>query len=136
MGWWAAHRICTPVGARARKRCCLKHTSFTAVQQATDSTFSAKLRSNLMKNPHFGYDKRSTGGDFLIDHFAGDVVYSCTKFLDKNRDTLSPGAASTAAAAVLLRLLETAALLRPTFALCSSRAVSELEHIHRSQTSC
>lgn len=44
-----------------------------------------------MKNPHFGYDKRSTGGDFLIDHFAGDVVYSCTKFLDKNRDTLSPG---------------------------------------------
>jgi myosin heavy subunit len=45
-----------------------------------------------MKNPHFGYDKRSTGGDFLIDHFAGDVVYSCHKFLDKNRDTLSPGA--------------------------------------------
>jgi myosin heavy subunit len=45
-----------------------------------------------MKNPHFGYDKRSTGGDFLIDHFAGDVVYSCRKFLDKNRDTLSPGA--------------------------------------------
>lgn len=44
-----------------------------------------------MKNPHFGYDKRSTGGDFLIDHFAGDVVYSCHKFLDKNRDTLSPG---------------------------------------------
>ena len=44
-----------------------------------------------MKNPHFGYDKRSTGGDFLIDHFAGDVVYSCHRFLDKNRDTLSPG---------------------------------------------
>jgi len=57
--------------------------------KATDSTFAAKLRQNLAKNPHFGYDKRSTSTDFLVDHFAGDVVYSCNNFLDKNRDTLS-----------------------------------------------
>lgn len=60
--------------------------------QATDSTFAAKLRQNLAKNPHFGYDKRSNSTDFLVDHFAGDVVYSCSNFLDKNRDTLSSGA--------------------------------------------
>lgn len=57
--------------------------------KATDSTFAAKMRQNLTQNPHFGYDKRSMSTDFTVDHFAGDVVYSCNNFLDKNRDTLS-----------------------------------------------
>jgi len=54
-------------------------------RQATDQTFAAKLRQNLVKNPHFGYDKKSPTGDFLVDHYAGDVVYNCTKFLDEVR---------------------------------------------------
>ena len=60
--------------------------------QATDMTFAAKLRANLAgKNKHFDYDKKSVTGDFIIDHYAGDVQYTCTKFLDKNRDSLSMG---------------------------------------------
>ena len=59
--------------------------------QATDHTFAAKLRQNLIKNPHFGFDKKSEG-NFTVDHYAGDVIYTCTKFLDKNRDSLSMGA--------------------------------------------
>ena len=55
-------------------------------------TFAAKLRANLAgKNKHFDYDKKSVTGDFIIDHYAGDVQYTCTKFLDKNRDSLSMG---------------------------------------------
>jgi hypothetical protein len=55
-------------------------------------TFAAKLRANLAgKNKHFDFDKKSVTGDFIVDHYAGDVQYTCTKFLDKNRDSLSMG---------------------------------------------
>ena len=56
-------------------------------------TFAAKLRANLDgRNKHFTPDKKSVTGDFSIEHYAGPVPYRCTKFLDKNRDSLSMGA--------------------------------------------
>ena len=55
-------------------------------------TFAAKLRANLEgRNKHFTPDKKSVTGDFSIEHYAGPVPYRCTKFLDKNRDSLSMG---------------------------------------------
>ena len=33
-------------------------------------------------------DKFTTENDFVVIHFAGPVVYSCTEFVDKNRDAL------------------------------------------------
>ena len=59
--------------------------------QATDSTFGAKLRENLHSNGRFKFDPKKPTDDFIVQHYAGPVTYSCTKFLDKNKDTLSPG---------------------------------------------
>ena len=64
---------------------------FTCHLQATDTTFSAKLRENLAHNGRFSWDSRSPAADFTVEHYAGPVTYSCHRFLDKNRDTLSPG---------------------------------------------
>lgn len=60
-------------------------------EQATDSTFGAKLRENLHSNGRFKFDPKKPTDDFMVQHYAGPVTYSCTKFLDKNKDTLSPG---------------------------------------------
>ena len=60
--------------------------------QATDSTFGAKLRENLHSNGRFRFDPKKPNDDFVVEHYAGPVIYSCTKFLDKNKDTLSTGA--------------------------------------------
>ena len=59
--------------------------------QATDSTFGAKLRENLHSNGRFKFDPKKPTDDIIVQHYAGPVTYSCTKFLDKNKDTLSPG---------------------------------------------
>ena len=61
------------------------------VAQATDSTFGAKLRENLHSNQRFKYDPKRLTDEFIVEHYAGPVTYSCTKFLDKNKDTLSTG---------------------------------------------
>ncbi|KAK9810086.1 hypothetical protein WJX72_004563 [[Myrmecia] bisecta] len=58
--------------------------------KATDSTFSAKLRENLTSNKRFSYNPKVPTDDFAVEHYAGEVVYSCHKFLDKNKDSLSP----------------------------------------------
>ena len=42
--------------------------------------------------PASRFDPRIPSLDFAVRHYAGDVLYSCDKFLDKNRDSLSPGA--------------------------------------------
>ncbi|DBA67096.1 TPA: hypothetical protein ACH3X2_001422 [Trebouxia sp. C0005] len=57
--------------------------------KATDSTFGAKLRENLHSNGRFKYDPKKPTDDFIVEHYAGPVTYSCTRFLDKNKDTLS-----------------------------------------------
>lgn len=59
--------------------------------QSTDSTFGEKLRHELRSHPSFAFDPRIPSLDFAVRHYAGEVLYSCDKFLDKNRDTLSPG---------------------------------------------
>jgi myosin heavy subunit len=63
--------------------------------QSTDLTFGDKLRQQLKDHACFGFDPRIPSLDFIVHHYAGDVLYSCDKFLDKNRDSLSPGAATT-----------------------------------------
>ena len=62
--------------------------------QSTDTTFGEKLRQQLKTHECFGYDPRIPSLDFTVRHYAGDVLYSCDKFLDKNRDSLSPGECS------------------------------------------
>ena len=63
--------------------------------QSTDTTFGDKLRQQLKGHACFGFDARIPSLDFIVRHYAGDVLYSCDKFLDKNRDSLSPGALNT-----------------------------------------
>ncbi|DBA99721.1 TPA: hypothetical protein ACH3X3_012272, partial [Trebouxia sp. C0006] len=57
--------------------------------KATDSTFGAKLRENLHSNSRFRFDPKKPTDDFIVEHYAGPVTYTCTRFLDKNKDTLS-----------------------------------------------
>ena len=71
--------------------CLAASKQWTCHLQATDTTFSAKLRENLAHNGRFSWDSRSPDADFTVEHYAGPVTYSCHRFLDKNRDTLSPG---------------------------------------------
>ncbi|KAK9866994.1 hypothetical protein WJX84_009703, partial [Apatococcus fuscideae] len=58
--------------------------------KATDSTFCAKLRESLRKNGRFSWNSRVPKDEFTIEHYAGKVAYNCLKFLDKNRDSISP----------------------------------------------
>ncbi|PRW61206.1 myosin-1-like isoform X1 [Chlorella sorokiniana] len=75
--------------------------------KGSDSTFAAKLQQQQAAHPRFSYNTRAPGDDFTIQHYAGPVVYSCTKFLDKNRDTLSKDlvALLQASSAPLVQLL-------------------------------
>ena len=67
------------------------------VLQGSDSSFATKLRQRQGSHPRFSYNPKVPTDDFTLHHYAGPVVYSCTKFLDKNKDTLSPGASDDGA---------------------------------------
>lgn len=60
----------------------------------TDASFFAHLDKALTSNDRFSsHSKDPSGGcrrdlDFKVRHFAGDVVYTVTDFLDKNNDSL------------------------------------------------
>lgn len=64
--------------------------------EPTDLTFLAKLSSNLASHPHYlSHEKapiqvqKIMGRDeFRLVHYAGDVTYHVTGFLDKNNDLL------------------------------------------------
>ncbi|KAG9452756.1 hypothetical protein H6P81_005660 [Aristolochia fimbriata] len=53
--------------------------------KATDLTFAQKLKQHLKSNPSF---KGERGGAFSVHHYAGEVNYDTSGFLEKNRDTL------------------------------------------------
>ncbi|XP_019196973.1 PREDICTED: myosin-2-like isoform X2 [Ipomoea nil] len=53
--------------------------------KATDLTFANKLKEHLKTNQCL---KGERGGAFSIQHYAGEVLYSASGFLEKNRDVL------------------------------------------------
>ncbi|KAJ3670273.1 hypothetical protein LUZ60_010597 [Juncus effusus] len=53
--------------------------------RGTDITFANKLKQHLCSNPCF---KSERGGNFGISHYAGEVSYDTSGFLEKNRDPL------------------------------------------------
>ncbi|KAL4423973.1 hypothetical protein ABPG75_001274 [Micractinium tetrahymenae] len=57
--------------------------------KGSDSTFAAKLQQQHAAHPRFSHNAKAHGDSFAVHHYAGTVTYSCAKFLDKNRDTLS-----------------------------------------------
>ncbi|XP_078162314.1 myosin-1-like [Carex rostrata] len=52
---------------------------------ATDLTFATKLKQHLGSNPCF---KGERGKAFTVSHYAGEVMYDTSGFLEKNRDLL------------------------------------------------
>lgn len=60
----------------------------TKFPRATDATWLTKMITNLTTHPGFSTPKLSND-TFSISHYAGDVIYSITGFLDKNRDAIS-----------------------------------------------
>ncbi|KAL8241971.1 hypothetical protein R6Q59_012273 [Mikania micrantha] len=57
----------------------------TTFPNGTDMSFANKLRQHLNSNPCF---KGERGKAFTVCHYAGDVTYDTTGFLEKNRDLL------------------------------------------------
>ncbi|KAI4342485.1 hypothetical protein MLD38_027112 [Melastoma candidum] len=53
--------------------------------KASDLTFAHKLKQHLGSNPCFKGDR---GASFTLRHYAGEVSYDTTGFLEKNRDPL------------------------------------------------
>ncbi|KAJ8618074.1 hypothetical protein MRB53_014260 [Persea americana] len=53
--------------------------------KGTDLTFAHKLNQHLNANPRF---KGKRGGAFSVHHYAGEVLYDTSGFLEKNRDLL------------------------------------------------
>ncbi|KAK1419770.1 hypothetical protein QVD17_29087 [Tagetes erecta] len=57
----------------------------TTFPNGTDMSFANKLKQHLNSNPCF---KGERGKAFTVRHYAGDVRYDTTGFLEKNRDLL------------------------------------------------
>ncbi|CAN0239671.1 unnamed protein product [Lampetra fluviatilis] len=58
--------------------------------QGTDATMLAKLTAQHKQNAHFIPPRSNHNTRFGISHFAGDVFYESSGFLEKNRDSLIP----------------------------------------------
>ena len=56
--------------------------------KTTDVSLCEKYASQCSANPHFRKNKRMPTG-FEVKHFAGDVMYDTTGWLEKNRDAIS-----------------------------------------------
>ncbi|KAL4575563.1 hypothetical protein LXL04_022410 [Taraxacum kok-saghyz] len=57
----------------------------TTFPRATDLSFANKLKQHLSSNPCFRGER---GKAFTVYHYAGEVTYDTTGFLEKNRDLL------------------------------------------------
>ncbi|KAK9059944.1 hypothetical protein SSX86_020648 [Deinandra increscens subsp. villosa] len=57
----------------------------TTFPNGTDMSFANKLKEHLTSNPCFRGER---GKAFTVRHYAGDVTYDTTGFLEKNRDLL------------------------------------------------
>ncbi|KAI7743728.1 hypothetical protein M8C21_011581 [Ambrosia artemisiifolia] len=57
----------------------------TTFPNATDMSFANKLKQHLKSNPCFRGER---GKAFTVYHYAGEVTYDTTGFLEKNRDLL------------------------------------------------
>ncbi|KAJ0492750.1 putative myosin ATPase [Helianthus annuus] len=57
----------------------------TTFPNATDMSFANKLKQHLSDNPCFRGER---GKAFTVHHYAGEVKYDTTGFLEKNRDLL------------------------------------------------
>lgn len=55
--------------------------------QTTDFSLLEKLHFVHSANPLYGKPRMSTP-EFIIKHYAGEVIYEVRNFLDKNRDLL------------------------------------------------
>jgi myosin-7 len=60
----------------------------TKFPKATDDTWLDKMRTHLQEDTAFSTPKMANN-TFGIKHYAGDVNYTVTGFLDKNRDAIS-----------------------------------------------
>ncbi|KAL5730045.1 hypothetical protein ACHQM5_002919 [Ranunculus cassubicifolius] len=56
--------------------------------EATDLTLSNKLKHHSSSNPFF---KENKDGTFSVRHYAGEVLYDTSGFLENNRDSLHSG---------------------------------------------
>ena len=57
--------------------------------RGTNGTFLNKIAHHHGDNKLFKRPKDQSNLSFTVTHFAGDVIYDCDKFLEKNRDTFN-----------------------------------------------
>ena len=62
-----------------------------ALPGGTDSTLISKYHDKFAKHPKFKkVDPRKKQKEFCVVHYAGDVSYEITGFIDRNRTTINP----------------------------------------------
>ena len=59
----------------------------TKMPKGTDDTWLDKMNNNQVNNKHF-FRPKTQKGVFGIIHYAGEVVYTVSRFLEKNRDSI------------------------------------------------
>ncbi|KPM10210.1 myosin-VIIa-like protein 1, partial [Sarcoptes scabiei] len=58
------------------------------IPRGSDSSFVQKLHTEFLSHPYYvrGDDRRNWNSEFGIKHYAGEVMYTVTDFLAKNKD--------------------------------------------------
>lgn len=67
----------------------LDELCFLGRENSTDEEYLARVeKANQGKNQHYIVQKKKSFDSFTIGHFAGEVTYCVTGFMEKNNDTL------------------------------------------------